>query len=248
MEIPYGDVAGAVAIRPLISRATILILATVLVAMGIGAHLPAERAGSCLVWGSYGLLVYGVLEVTAKYRSWRKFFENRERSGHKLDQWITTDLTIRSSSEDRKRDSQRLDASDPRLPATQHVLVIEDDLSIIKLIRSMLLPLKIRVLSCSQPDEAMELARNAGAILCDLHLGTVAGTDIVRNLRRRGFSGPIIMISGDSSRATIDAAIRAGIDDFLIKPFSVDNLVHRLRRLIMQKSSGGKQLNRELSA
>ena len=248
MEMPCGDVAAAAAIRPLISRVTILILAAILVAMGIGAHLPEDRAGSCLVWGTYGLLAYGILEVTAKYRSWRKFFEARERSGHKLDQWITTDLTIRSASEDRPRVPARLISSDSQIPATHYVLVIEDDPAIIKLIRCMLLPLKLRVLSCSHPDEAAELARNATAILCDVHLGDFAGTDIVRDLRQRGCNGPIIMMSGDSSRTTIDASIRAGIDDFLIKPFSVDTLVHRLLRLITQKSQSGKQSTRELSA
>ena len=215
--------------------------------MGVGAHLPTDRAGNCLIWGSYGLFAYLVLEVTAKYRHWRKYFETREKSGQKLDQWITTDLAIRSMGHDRLTDSARR-TIESWLPAHRHLLVIDDDRENSKAIRALLDSLKIRVLCCSQSAEAIELSRNAAAVLCEANLQETTGTNLVRELRRSGYLGPVIMMSGDSTRATIDASIVAGIDDFLIKPFSPETLFCRLRRLVVASPDPTPSLRREKTA
>lgn len=247
MESHCADVTRVPPVHPLISRSTILILAVTLVAMGVGAHLPTDRAGNCLIWGSYGLLAYLVLEVTAKYRYWRKYFETREKSGHKLDQWVTTDLAIRSMGHERLGDSARR-SIETWLPSHRHLLVIDDDREISKLVRSLLDSLKIRVLCCSQSAEAIELSRNAAAILCEANLLEAPGTDLIRELRRSGYRGPVIMMSGDSTRATIDASIVAGIDDFLIKPFSPETLFCRLRRLVVARPDSQPPVRREKTA
>jgi CheY-like chemotaxis protein len=111
-----------------------------------------------------------------------------------------------------------------------HLLVIDDEPQLGKMIKAMLRPDGIKVRSCEGPDEALPLAAGAFAILCDVHLGSVEGMEVVRELRRQGYTGPIIMMSGDRTRSTVEQSIEAGIDDYLVKPFDRRLLLAKLQR------------------
>src|SRR5258708_35975737 len=71
--------------RPLVSRSTVLILAVVLLAIGIGAQLGEQNARLYLLWGWFGLSVYLVLEGAAEYRSFRQKAKSSTEIMHKLD-------------------------------------------------------------------------------------------------------------------------------------------------------------------
>ncbi|HLJ11612.1 MAG TPA: HDOD domain-containing protein, partial [Planctomycetaceae bacterium] len=92
----------------------------------------------------------------------------------------------------------------PQVPAEKHLLVIDDEEPIVKMISLMLQSQEVAVRSCSLAEDALQLARNAFAVLCDVHLGGVSGIEVVRSLRQQGFAGPIIMMSGDRSRSTVE--------------------------------------------
>ena len=70
----------------------------------------------------------------------------------------------------------------------------------------------------------------AAAVL-DWLLPTVSGIDVVRLLRRRGVSAPVLMISGKDTPEDRVAGLDAGADDFLVVPFDIQELLARLRAL-----------------
>jgi HD-like signal output (HDOD) protein/FixJ family two-component response regulator len=119
-------------------------------------------------------------------------------------------------------------AADPNSVA--RILVIEDEQSILEIITGVAESVGIEVLSCSDGVRANELAPNASAILCDFHLPGEKGSDVVRNLRRNQFEGPVIFVSGDRTRGTIADCMAAGMTDFLPKPFTAASLVEKLSK------------------
>lgn len=70
------------------------------------------------------------------------------------------------------------------------------------------------------------------AILLDLGLPRREGLDVLRNLRKRGATLPVMILT---ARDTVEDRVRgldAGADDYLLKPFALDELLARLRALL----------------
>ena len=69
-------------------------------------------------------------------------------------------------------------------------------------------------------------------IVLDLMLPDEDGIQVCRNLRRRGVATPILMLTALSATQDKVAALNAGADDYLTKPFDFDELVARVRALM----------------
>ena len=110
------------------------------------------------------------------------------------------------------------------------ILVVEDDKSVRNLIATTLRTTGYRFTEAPTGEEAIIQAssHNPDVILLDLGLPDMEGIDVIR--RVRGWSNvPIIVISARSEDADKITALDAGADDYLTKPFSVDELMARLR-------------------
>ena len=110
------------------------------------------------------------------------------------------------------------------------ILVVEDDKSVRNLIVTTLRTNGYRFTEAPTGEEAIIQAssHNPDVILLDLGLPDMEGIDVIR--RVRGWSNvPIIVISARSEDADKIGALDAGADDYLTKPFSVDELMARLR-------------------
>lgn len=127
-------------------------------------------------------------------------------------------------------DAMAADAADAGPSQQPTVLVIEDEESVVKVIRLFLKPLGVDVLHGSGYETVRDLAPSAGAILCDVHLGDENGIDVIRQLRREGFAGPVIMVSGDRYRETVQKSLEVGISGYILKPFSKAILLEKLRQ------------------
>jgi HD-like signal output (HDOD) protein/ActR/RegA family two-component response regulator len=112
------------------------------------------------------------------------------------------------------------------------ILVIEDELAILEAITGIAESVGLEVLSCSDRARANELAPRAAAIVCDIHLPNDRGPDVVRELRQRQYSGPVIFVSGDRTREIIADCVDAGMTDFLPKPVSEALLLETLSRYL----------------
>ena len=110
------------------------------------------------------------------------------------------------------------------------ILVVEDDKSVRNLIVTTLKAHNYRYAEAPTGEEAIMQAasHNPDVILLDLGLPDMEGVDVIEKVR--GWSNvPIIVISARSEDADKIAALDAGADDYLTKPFSVDELMARLR-------------------
>ena len=110
------------------------------------------------------------------------------------------------------------------------ILVVEDDIPVRNLITITLKTHGYRYLTAGTGDGAVVEAssHNPDVVLLDLGLPDMDGVDVIRKIRTWS-NLPIIVISARSEdRDKIDA-LDAGADDYLTKPFSVDELLARLR-------------------
>ena len=110
------------------------------------------------------------------------------------------------------------------------ILVVEDDPSIRKLITTTLKALEYRYLSAANGQSAILEAssHNPDIVLLDLGLPDMDGVEIIRKIRAWS-NMPIIVISARSEDSDKIEALDAGADDYLTKPFSVEELLARLR-------------------
>ena len=122
------------------------------------------------------------------------------------------------------------------------VLVVEDDRPVRNLIVTTLKSHDYRYLTAENGKNAIMEAssHNPDIVLLDLGLPDIDGTEVITNIR--GWSNmPIIVISARSEDSDKITALDAGADDYLTKPFSVEELLARLRvtqrRLLLLKSS-----------
>ena len=110
------------------------------------------------------------------------------------------------------------------------ILVVEDDLPVRNLITTTLKAQDYRYLTAETGEGAiMETAtHNPDIILLDLGLPGLDGVEVIRRVRSWS-NTPIIVISARSEDSDKIDALDAGADDYLTKPFSVEELLARLR-------------------
>jgi len=115
--------------------------------------------------------------------------------------------------------------TDPR------ILIIEDEPD---LVRALSLNLKAEgfgVLTASRGDTGVEqaLREQPDLVLLDIMLPGMNGLDVCRELRRKGFEAPIIMLTAKAEELDRVVGLEIGADDYVTKPFGVRELLARIR-------------------
>jgi CheY-like chemotaxis protein len=116
------------------------------------------------------------------------------------------------------------------------VLVIDDDLSHARLLEVLAETLNVRVHAVLSCKEAMAVLAQAqfDLILMDWRMPEVDGCACTRQVRAwgelQGVRLPIIAVSAYNTEAHVQACLDAGMDDFLAKPFTLEQLQETLRR------------------
>ena len=110
------------------------------------------------------------------------------------------------------------------------ILIVEDDTAICSLIRTTLDTQDYQYHTARNGAEAMieAVSYNPDVVILDLGLPDMDGVDIIRKIRTWS-SIPIIVVSARMEDRDKVEALDAGADDYLTKPFSVDELLARLR-------------------
>jgi two-component system KDP operon response regulator KdpE len=110
------------------------------------------------------------------------------------------------------------------------VLVIDDEPPIRKLLRMGLSTQGYEVLEAGNGKTALELlAQNPGLVILDLGLPDVQGHELLRTIRDRNESVPIVVLSSRGDEAGKVQALDLGADDYVTKPFGMDELLARMR-------------------
>ena len=128
----------------------------------------------------------------------------------------------------RRRRGRMTDAAEGHGAFT--VLIVEDDNAVKSLIATALKVQGYRLLEAGTGGAALLEAttKNPDVIILDLGLPDADGIDLIRQVRTWSHT-PIIVVSARTEDADKVAALDAGADDYLIKPFSVEELLARLR-------------------
>lgn len=118
------------------------------------------------------------------------------------------------------------------------VLVVDDDPQICRLLRIGLKGYGYHVITAGQGEEALGLAaqQTPEVILLDINLGTSAdGIDLCSRLRE-GSKAPVIMLSVNDQKKTKLAAFAAGADDYVVKPFDMEELAARIEAVLRRSA------------
>jgi DNA-binding response OmpR family regulator len=76
-------------------------------------------------------------------------------------------------------------------------------------------------------------------VLLDLGLPARDGLDVLRELRRRGNATPVIIVTARDDRQDRIAGLDAGADDYIVKPFDLDEVAARMRSVLRRVSGRG---------
>lgn len=123
-----------------------------------------------------------------------------------------------------------------------HLLVVEDDPRLSRLLKRLLEDERHLVELATDGRSALEIAEAAPGIECvvlDIGLPDLSGLDVVRGLRASGSDVAVLMLTARDTVGDRVAGLDAGADDYLVKPFSFDELSARLRALGRRGSHAG---------
>src|SRR6201984_877740 len=110
------------------------------------------------------------------------------------------------------------------------VLVIDDEPPIRKLLRMGLSTQGYEILEAPNGKTALELlAQNPALIILDLGLPDIQGHELLRMIRGRNDRVPIVVLSSRGDEAGKVQALDLGADDYVTKPFGMDELLARMR-------------------
>jgi len=127
---------------------------------------------------------------------------------------------------------------------TKRVLVVEDDLHIADLICLHLRDEQFEVVHSADGNEGMRLLQQGSwdALILDLMLPGVDGLEICRRARAMARYTPIIITSARSSELHRILGLELGADDYLAKPFSMLELVARVKALLRRVDAMARNL------
>jgi two-component system, OmpR family, response regulator QseB len=91
------------------------------------------------------------------------------------------------------------------------------------------------VATCADADAALA-ANGFGAVVLDLMLPDGSGLDVLRGLRERGDRTPVVLLTARDAVADRIAGLDGGADDYLGKPFDLDELSARIRAVVRRAS------------
>ena len=100
------------------------------------------------------------------------------------------------------------------------VAIVDDDASVRRALTRLLQSAGIRVLTYASATEFLDtgISSAPGCLILDIHLGGMSGLELLSQLRRSGYSIPILIITAHDDAQTREAAARVGCTAYLRKP------------------------------
>ncbi|HEX8976318.1 MAG TPA: response regulator transcription factor [Solirubrobacteraceae bacterium] len=128
------------------------------------------------------------------------------------------------------------------------VLVVDDDRGLREVLRRALTMSGYEVRLAENGTEALnEVSSGApDAMVLDIGLPDIDGLEVTRQLRREGNRLPVLMLTARDAVSDRIDGLDAGADDYLVKPFDIDELKARLRAL-MRRAGGEGDADGDLS-
>jgi two-component system response regulator MprA len=122
---------------------------------------------------------------------------------------------------------------DEEPPGRERVLVVDDDPPLRRMLTRSLTAEGFEVTVAPDGGAALVAAERSApdVIVLDVGMPAIDGLSVCRRLRGKGLPTPILMLTARDAVADRVAGLDAGADDYLVKPFAIEELVARLRAL-----------------
>ena len=127
------------------------------------------------------------------------------------------------------------------------VLVVDDERAVRDSLRRALELEGYDVELAADGEEALERLNQNGepdAVVLDILMPRMDGLEVCRRLRREGHSLPVLMLTARDEVENRVAGLDAGADDYVTKPFALEELLARLRALLRRTTSGSGEVLR----
>ena len=128
------------------------------------------------------------------------------------------------------------------------ILVIDDELPMRRALEDCLTRIGYRVLSAADGEAGLEraLKEDPDLLLMDVMMPGLSGFELCAALRRGGAGMPILMLTAKGEVSDRVTGLDSGADDYLVKPFSTEELLARVRALLRRKQSGDASVKLDL--
>ena len=112
----------------------------------------------------------------------------------------------------------------------ERILVVDDEIQITRVLRASLSAQRYDVRTANDPEEALRLFEewDPDLIVTDLMMPGMTGVDLCRTIRRKSRTPILVLSVRDQEHAKVEA-LDAGADDYVTKPFSIQELLARIR-------------------
>lgn len=126
----------------------------------------------------------------------------------------------------------------------KQILVIEDDLSILLGLKDNLIMEGYEVITAANGNDGLIMAneRNFDLLILDIMLPGMNGFEICKKVKKEKSNMPIIMLTARNSEMDKIAGLDYGADDYITKPFSISELLARIRALLRRAYPDKKKL------
>jgi DNA-binding response OmpR family regulator len=133
-------------------------------------------------------------------------------------------------------------SSEPEKEGQQRILIVEDDLSILTGLSLNLRYEGFEILQAQDGRTGLQLALDAAPdlIVLDVMLPEMNGYEVVKELRRRGKETPVVMLSARGSEADKVLGLDLGADDYVAKPFGLNELLSRIKAVLRRRFRKGE--------
>ena len=120
------------------------------------------------------------------------------------------------------------------MPAGKLIHVVDDDRGFLKGIERLLIAhgMQVRAFSSAEEFQARADLDEAACIILDIHLAGMAGIELLSRLTRLGPRIPVVLVTASDSEVTRRAAMAAGCDAYLQKPFPSSLLMKALAEAV----------------
>lgn len=127
-----------------------------------------------------------------------------------------------------------------------HILIVDDESRVINALRRTLAYEGYSVSTASDGESALALAhvRLPDLIILDLMLPGIDGMEVCRRLRAAGDDVAVLMLTARDTIADRVAGLETGADDYLVKPFALEELLARVKALLRRRHPA--EISREL--
>jgi DNA-binding NarL/FixJ family response regulator len=115
-----------------------------------------------------------------------------------------------------------------------HILIVDDEEELLLFLKTILSEEGFKVTSASGGEEAFTVldSQSFDLALVDMVMPGIDGSDVLRLVTQHFPDTAVIMMTGYSDTSTVVTALREGADDFLIKPFEIQELLFRIHSVI----------------